>query len=94
MSSIHLHSLKLAHPNSNWEEELADPDSNWERELADPDSYREARGFGELAHLARAFAWHARGNRFDSGILHLKQVLNFRTCFLDFNVSFNNQVLN
>ena len=25
---------------------------------------------GELAHLARALAWHARGNRFDSGILH------------------------
>ncbi len=25
---------------------------------------------GGLAHLARALAWHARGNRFDSGILH------------------------
>jgi hypothetical protein len=27
---------------------------------------------GELAHLARALAWHARGDRFDSGILHQK----------------------
>ena len=26
--------------------------------------------FGGLAQLARAFAWHARGHRFDSGILH------------------------
>ncbi len=25
---------------------------------------------GELAQLARALAWHARGHRFDSGILH------------------------
>ena len=35
---------------------------------------------GELAHLARALAWHARGNRFDSGILH--SFLFFRSlCF-------------
>ena len=27
---------------------------------------------GGLAQLARAFAWHARGHRFDSDILHLK----------------------
>ena len=27
--------------------------------------------FGGLAQLARALAWHARGHRFDSGILHL-----------------------
>ncbi len=27
---------------------------------------------GELAQLARALAWHARGHRFDSGILHSK----------------------
>ena len=27
---------------------------------------------GELAQLARALAWHARGHRFDSGILHQK----------------------
>ena len=26
---------------------------------------------GGLAQLARAFAWHARGHRFDSDILHL-----------------------
>ena len=25
---------------------------------------------GELAQLARALAWHARGHRFESGILH------------------------
>ncbi len=30
--------------------------------------------FGGLAHLARALAWQARGNRFDSGILHKKTV--------------------
>ena len=29
---------------------------------------------GELAQLARALAWHARGHRFDSGILHQKAV--------------------
>ncbi len=28
---------------------------------------------GELAQLARALAWHARGHRFDSGILHHNQ---------------------
>ena len=28
---------------------------------------------GELAQLARALAWHARGHRFDSGILHQKK---------------------
>ena len=27
---------------------------------------------GGLAQLARALAWHARGHRFDSGILHKK----------------------
>ena len=26
--------------------------------------------FGELAHLARALAWQARGKGFDSPILH------------------------
>ena len=26
---------------------------------------------GELAQLARALAWHARGRRFDSDILHM-----------------------
>jgi len=30
---------------------------------------------GELAQLARALAWHARGHRFDSGILH-RHLLN------------------
>ena len=27
---------------------------------------------GGLAHLARALAWHARGDQFESGILHQK----------------------
>ena len=32
---------------------------------------------GELAQLARALAWHARGRRFDSDILHkMKRVSN------------------
>src|SRR4026208_2053927 len=30
--------------------------------------------FGELAQLARALAWHARGRRFDSDILHKSSV--------------------
>jgi hypothetical protein len=35
--------------------------------------------FGGLAQLARALAWHARGHRFDSGILHTSPVmLNYR----------------
>ena len=29
------------------------------------------KSFGGLAQLARAFAWHAKGHRFDSDILHL-----------------------
>lgn len=28
------------------------------------------KSIGELAHLARALAWQARGDRFESGILH------------------------
>ena len=35
--------------------------------------------FGGLAHLARALAWQARGNRFDSGILH-KQYQALQRC--------------
>ena len=34
-------------------------------------SYIFALPNGELAQLARALAWHARGHRFDSGILHI-----------------------
>ncbi|MDB5149739.1 MAG: hypothetical protein JWQ57_3759 [Mucilaginibacter sp.] len=30
-----------------------------------------ATQYGGLAQLARALAWHARGHRFDSDILHL-----------------------
>jgi hypothetical protein len=33
---------------------------------------------GGLAQLARAFAWHARGHRFDSDILHLQKLKNPR----------------
>ena len=29
---------------------------------------------GGLAQLARALAWHARGHRFESDILHLRKV--------------------
>jgi hypothetical protein len=29
------------------------------------------RAIGGLAQLARALAWHARGHRFDSDILHV-----------------------
>ena len=32
--------------------------------------------FGGLAQLARAFAWHAKGHRFDSGNLHNQPGLN------------------
>ena len=35
---------------------------------------------GELAQLARALAWHARGQGFDSPVLH--EVRNFRTFFM------------
>jgi hypothetical protein len=31
---------------------------------------RKFKKYGELAQLARALAWHARGRRFDSDILH------------------------
>ena len=31
--------------------------------------------FGGLAHLARALAWQARGDRFESGILHILKPL-------------------
>ena len=39
---------------------------------------------GGLAHLARALAWQARGNRFDSGILHktFKPYSNVRLFFV------------
>jgi hypothetical protein len=29
--------------------------------------------FGGLAHLARALAWQARGDRFESDILHIEK---------------------
>ena len=36
--------------------------------------------FGGLAQLARALAWHARGHRFESGILH--KAVDSTTAFL------------
>ena len=35
-----------------------------------PGTTGATREFGGLAQLARALAWHARGHRFDSDILH------------------------
>ncbi len=32
--------------------------------------------FGGLAQLARAFAWHAKGHRFDPGNLHHQKVVS------------------
>lgn len=37
---------------------------------------------GELAQLARALAWHARGHRFESGILHKIQPVLYPLLFL------------
>ena len=36
---------------------------------------------GELAHLARALAWQARGDRFESGILHNIKFLSIQELF-------------
>lgn len=33
-------------------------------------SFNFATSKGALAHLARAFDWQSRGDRFDSGMLH------------------------
>ena len=45
---------------------------------------------GALAQLARALAWHARGHRFDSVMLHKERPAeNQRVfCFLPFGVPF------
>ena len=37
---------------------------------------------GELAQLARALAWHARGHRFEPGILHALKVRSNAGLFL------------
>ena len=39
---------------------------------------------GGLAQLARAFAWHARGHRFDSDILHRINASNYSISYLRF----------
>ncbi len=38
--------------------------------------------FGELAHLARALAWQARGGRFESDILHRQNRKQLFTIFV------------
>ena len=38
-------------------------------------TFAKHKGNGGLAQLARALAWHARGHRFDSDILHSVPVL-------------------
>ena len=38
--------------------------------------------FGGLAHLARALAWQARGDLFESGILHEKKALQSEVLFV------------
>ena len=38
--------------------------------------------YGGLAQLARALAWHARGHRFESGILHKMVQLHIEPFFL------------
>ncbi len=44
---------------------------------------------GALAQLARALAWHARGHRFDSVMLHKKKPTGFQwvSCFYCFSSS-------
>ena len=37
---------------------------------------------GALAQLARALAWHARGHRFDSVMLHKRKPATFQRVFL------------
>lgn len=37
-----------------------------------------ATKFGGLAHLARVLAWQARGDRFESDILHKKTVKSLK----------------
>ena len=38
--------------------------------------------YGGLAQLARALAWHARGHRFEPGILHHRRLFQCETaCF-------------
>ena len=37
---------------------------------------------GGLAQLARALAWHARGHRFESDILHRRVMLKHRSFFV------------
>ena len=45
--------------------ETVDGDEVWDVELI-----KFAEIHGALAHLARAFDWQSRGDRFDPGMLH------------------------
>ena len=42
---------------------------------------QSAKVDGELAQLARALAWHARGRRFDPDILHKKALMHNQCLF-------------
>ena len=49
-------------------------------------TFAKHKGNGGLAQLARALAWHARGQRFDPVILHavdnrIRMVMNRQTIF-------------
>ena len=48
---------------------------------------------GGLAQLARAFAWHAKGHRFDSDILHLFFFGSFRPFSKEVDVKKNSRLL-
>ena len=52
---------------------------------------------GGLAHLARAFDWQSKGDRFESDILHkldLKGTLSTEYLFLLINLNLNEKVTN
>jgi putative endonuclease len=48
---------------------------------------------GGLAQLARALAWHARGHRFDSGILHRLKALPSGRAFIVLNTMFYTYII-
>ncbi len=53
------------------------------QKFADEKLFVSFEASGGLAQLARAFAWHARGHRFDSDILHIENTsfAKFRKAF-------------
>ena len=48
--------------------------------------FATATAAGGLAHLARALAWHARGDQFESGILHIKRLRKGPLFFMRYTV--------